>query len=293
MTTFEGEIMADLQTPPPSSDEAYLMPRCSSLTTKELQQNWREEKRRERPHSLLFELPSYRVAETIFSKHVVFEVVIMRAGSFDSHRVSVERRYSDFFKLHQALLQQFEEELDEITLPKKLLTGNFNPECLLERQLALQDYVAKLYAKRCVRYSTHFANFFTDQEMKKAHKLLRAGQFGQCLRLLQLVLEIQEKLAPWQSATLTVHTLAALAVCYRDLEEPEEAYAAAHRALPAVRRYGLKEYRAPLLEMLVDVGYSLGRPVAQVQEELLGVRDAERGRVDTRSLKEVVVHKFV
>lgn len=269
------------------------LPHCSSLTTKELQQNWREEKRRERPHSLLFELPSYRVINTTFGKHVVFEVVIMRSGSFDAHRVSVERRYSDFFKLHQTLLKEFNEELDEIILPGKLLTGNFNTECLLERRIALQDYVAKLYAKGCVRYSIHFANFFTDQEMKKAHNLLRAGQFKPCLHLLQLVLEIQEKLAPWQSATLTVHTLATLAVCHRDLDEPEEAYAAANRALPAVRRYGLKEYRAPLLQTLLDVGYSLGRPVAQVQDELMAVRDAERGRVNTRSLKELVVHMFV
>ncbi|KAK7880769.1 hypothetical protein WMY93_032582 [Mugilogobius chulae] len=106
---------------------SYLIPRSSSLTTKELQQNLREEKSRERPHSLLFELPSHRVKETAFSKHVVFEVVIMRSGSFDSHRVSIERRYSDFDKLHQSLLQEFDEELEEITLPRKLLTGNFNP----------------------------------------------------------------------------------------------------------------------------------------------------------------------
>lgn len=268
-------------------------PSCSNMTTKELQQNWSEEKRRQRPHKLLFEVPLYRVIETAFSKHVVYQVVIMRSGSFDSHRVSVERRYSDFFKLHQTLLKEFDEELDEIILPRKLLTGNFNPECLLERRVALQDYIAKLYAKRCVRYSIYFADFFTNPEMKKAHNLLRAGQFKQCLQLLQLVLEIQEKLAPWQSATLTVHTLAALAVCYRDLDELEESYATMYRALPAVRRYGLKEYRAPLLQMLVDVGYALGRPVAQVQDELLTVRDAERGRVDTRSLKEVVVHKFL
>ncbi|XP_033824219.1 sorting nexin-20 [Periophthalmus magnuspinnatus] len=275
--------------------DAGLMCPCSSLTTKELQQNWREEKRRERPHWLLFELPSYRVRETAFSKHVVYDVVIMRSGSFDSHRVSIERRYSDFAKLHQTLLQEFQEELDEILLPRKILTGNFNPECLLERRIALQDYIAKLYAKRCVRHSEHFANFFTDQEMKKAHNLLRAGQFTQCLALLQLVLEIQEKLAPWQSSTLSVHTLAALAVCHRDLEQPEQAYEAAHRALPVVRRYRLtvKEYHAPLLQMLVDLGYSLGRPVGQMQEELMALREAERGRVDTRSLKEIVVHKFV
>lgn len=263
-----------------------------SLTTAELQQNLRDVKSRERPVSLLFEIPSYRVHQA-FSRYVIYEVVIMRSGSFDSHRVSVERRYSDFSKLHNQLLQEFDEELDEIILPRKLLTGNFNPECILERRVALQDYIAKLYATRCVRYSQVFADFFTNQELKKAHNLIRAGQFRLSLQLLKLVLEIQEKLAPWQSATLTVHTLVALAVCHRDLEEPEEAYAAAHKALPAVRRYGVKEYRAPLLEWMVDVGYQLGKPVAQIQEELIAIKDAERGKVNTKSLKELVVQKFV
>lgn len=47
------------------------IPRCSSLTTKELQQNWKEVKRRDRPVTLLFEIPSYRIVEQAFSKHVV------------------------------------------------------------------------------------------------------------------------------------------------------------------------------------------------------------------------------
>lgn len=87
-------------------------------------------------------------------------------------------------------------------------------------------------------------------------------------------------------------TLSALAVCYRDLDEPEQAFAAAQRALPAVRRYRMKHYRAALLDLLVDVGYQLGRPVAQLQEELTVLRDAERGEVSSRSLKELVVQEF-
>ncbi len=48
-------------------------------------------------------------------------------------------------------------------------------------------------------------------------------------------LEIEEKMSPWQMPTLMVPTLSALAVCYRDLEEPEQAFASAQRALPPVR----------------------------------------------------------
>ncbi|CAL1594767.1 unnamed protein product [Knipowitschia caucasica] len=266
---------------------------CSSLTTAELQHNWKEEKSRERPLKLLFQLPSHRETQTVFSRHVVFQVVVMRSGSFDSHRVSVERRYSDFSKLHQTLLQEFNEELDEISLPPKLLTGNFSEECLLERRRALQNYLSALSANPCVRRCAHFADFFTDPELRKAHSLLRAGQFHSALEMLKLVLQIQEKLAPWQSATFAVHTLAALAVCHRDLDEEEQAYAAADRALLTVRQYGPSQYRGPLLQLLVDVGFSLGRRVAQLQDEMLRLREAQRGRVDTRSLKEIVIQSFV
>lgn len=267
-------------------------PSCSSLTTKELQQNLRAVKQRERPVRLLFEIPSTRIIEHTLSKHVVYEIVVMRSGSFDSHRVSVERRYSDFSRFHHKLLEEFNEELEEVVLPRKLLTGNFSPEIISERRLSLQDYLAKLYSIRCVRRSPLFPKFFTEQEQKRAHGLLRAGQFQPAVEQLQTVLEIEEKLLPWQKPTLLVPTLSALAVCYRDLEEPEQAFDAAQRALPPVRRYGLKHHRAALLDLLVDLGYQLGRPVAQLQEELTVLRDAERGEVSSRSLKELVVQEF-
>ncbi|KAM9351711.1 sorting nexin-20 [Symphorus nematophorus] len=285
---------------PTEMDTMTLAPACtadvhpsgSSLTTKELQQNWREVKKRQRPLRLLFEIPATRIIEHTLSRYVVYEVVVMRSGSFDSRRVSVERRYSDFSRFHHKLLEEFEEELEEVVLPRKLLTGNFSPEIISERRLSLQDYLAKLYAVRGVRRSPHFPEFFTEQEQKRAHSLLRAGQFQAAVEQLQTVLEIQEKLLPWQKPTLIVPTLCALAVCQRDLDQPEKAFAVAQRALPPVRRYGLKHHRAALLDLLVDLGYQLGRPVAQLQEELTVLRDAERGEASPRSLKELVVHEF-
>ncbi|CAL8263331.1 unnamed protein product [Merluccius merluccius] len=216
----------------------------------------------------------------------------MRSGSYDSRRVSIERRYSDFAHFHQQLLGKFSEELEEVHFPRKLLSGNFNPEIIAERRLALQDYLAQIYAVSCVRYSRHFPEFFARQEQRHAHGLLRAGQYQPAMEELQTVLNILEKLASWQSPTLLVPTLCALAVGHRDLEQLEDAFTVAHRALPAVRRYGLRQYRAPLLELLVDVGYLLHRPVAQLQEELSLFRDSERGRVSFGSLKELVVQEF-
>ncbi|KAL0968599.1 hypothetical protein UPYG_G00269030 [Umbra pygmaea] len=264
----------------------------SCMTTKELQQHWKLVKQRLKPVKLLFEIPSTRIIEQPHSKYVAYQIVVIRSGSFDAQRVSIERRYSDFARFHQQLLQDFSEELDEVTLPRKILTRNFNPECIWERRMALRDYLAQIYTIRCVRHSHHFLEFFTDPEQRQAHSLLRAGQFEPAVALLEKVLELQEKLGGWQSPVLLVPTLCALVVCQRDLDETEAAFTTGQRALQVVRRYGVKRYRGPLLEMMVDLGYQLGRPVAQLQEELVQVRDAERGLVSIRSLKELVVQEF-
>lgn len=263
------------------------------MTTKELQQHWRAEKQRLRPVKLLFEIPLARTIEHTLSKYVVYQIVVYRSGSYDSQRMSVERRYSDFARFHQKLNENFNEEIEEVRLPRKLLTGNFNPEQILERRLALQDYLAQLHSLRCVRQSRLFMDFFTETEQKHAYGLLRAGQFRMALELLQVVLELQEKLAEWNSPVLLVPTQCALTVCHRDLEEREAAFAMAQRALPAVKRYGIKRYRGPLLSLLVDLGYQLGKPVAQLQEELTQQKDSERGLVSFCSLKEVVVQEFI
>ncbi|XP_029523343.1 sorting nexin-20-like isoform X3 [Oncorhynchus nerka] len=204
----------------------------SCMTTKELQQHWGAVKHRLKPVKLLFEIPSARTIAQHLSKYVVYQIVLIRSGSYDSKRVSVERRYSDFIHLHQQLLEDFSEELEEVILPRKLLTGNFNPETIWERRLALRDYLAQLYAVRCVRHSHHFLDFFTEPEQRRAHGLLRAGQFGPAVALLETVLELQEKMGGWQSPVLLVPTLCALTVCQRDLEEPESAFTMGQRALP-------------------------------------------------------------
>lgn len=269
------------------------VPSCSNLTTKELQEMWREEKRKDRSVKLLFKIPSTRIITNTLSKFVVYRVVVLRSGSFDSHPVWVERRYSEFRHLHQGLLEDFGEVLEDVLLPRRLLTGNFSPGSISERRLALQDYLAQLFSVRVVRSSARFCQFLLEVEQRRALGLLRAGHFTEAVEVLQEVLELQEKLLPWNSPILTVPTLSALAICHRDLDQLDRAFSAASRALPPARRYGLRVYRGALLELMVDMGYQLRRPVAQMQEELTTLRDSERGEVCSQSLKEVVIQEFL
>ncbi|XP_036390392.1 sorting nexin-20 [Megalops cyprinoides] len=263
----------------------------SAMTTRELQQYWQGVRSERKPVKLLFEIPSTRTVEQALSRYVVYQIVVIKSGSYDSKKVSIERRYSDFERLHHQLLQDFSEELEEVTLPRKRLTGNFAEESIAERRLAFKDYLAQLYSIQCIRQAAPFHGFFTDPELRRAHGLLRGGQYSQALELFLQALDLQEKLAHHRPV-LTVPTLCAVMVCQRDLDDPSSAFSTGQRALPLVRRYGLQKYRCPLLAMMVDLGFQLGHPIAQLQEELSRVKDAQRGPVILLSLKELVVQEF-
>ncbi|XP_067235916.1 sorting nexin-20 isoform X2 [Chanodichthys erythropterus] len=275
-----------------NAEEADLVFSASCLTTAELQQHWRAVKQEFRSVKLLFDIPNTRIIDQTMSKYVVYQIVVIRSGSYDCERVAIERRYSDFLHLHQELLVDFNEEMEDIVMPKKKMRGNFSEENIAERRVALRDYLTQLYSLRCVRKSQAFQAFFTHQELKDAYNLLRGGRFSRALEGLQKALVLQEKLSS-HDPILVIPTLCAILVCQRDLEDFDAAFQTGRRALPTVRRYELRQYQGPLLEALVDLGYSLELPVAQLQDELTRVRDSPHAQVSQMSLKELVVQEFV
>uniref|UniRef100_A0A670YWX7 Sorting nexin 20 n=1 Tax=Pseudonaja textilis TaxID=8673 RepID=A0A670YWX7_PSETE len=86
--------------PPPGSIFTDEKNPNSSMTTKELQEYWRKEKQNCREVKVLFEIPSAKIVEKAFSKYVKYQIIIIQTGSFDSNVSMIERRYSDFEKLH-------------------------------------------------------------------------------------------------------------------------------------------------------------------------------------------------
>ncbi|KFO37910.1 Sorting nexin-20 [Fukomys damarensis] len=148
----------------------------SSMTTRELQEYWRSEKGHWKPVKLLFEIASARIEQRRVSKFVMYQIVVIQTGSFDSNKAVLERRYSDFEKLQKSLLKSYREEIEDVVFPGKLLTGNFSEEMIGERRLALREYLRMLYAIRVVRRSRELLDFLTRPELREAFGCLRAGQ---------------------------------------------------------------------------------------------------------------------
>ncbi|XP_032854810.1 sorting nexin-20 isoform X2 [Tyto alba] len=202
----------------------------SSMTTKELQEYWRNEKRQCRQVKLLFEIPSTRIVEHHLSKYVMYKVIILQTGSFDSNKSVIERRYSDFEKLHRSLLEEFSEEMEDVTFPKKTLTGNFTEEIINERKLAFKDYLRLLYSMKYIRRSKKFIDFLTRPELQEAYGCLRGGQYTKALEILLEVIGLQERLTR-SSPVSIVPTLCAIVVCHKDLENPASAFEYGEKAL--------------------------------------------------------------
>ncbi|XP_068117680.1 sorting nexin-20 isoform X2 [Hyperolius riggenbachi] len=263
------------------------------MTTKELQLYWIKEKYGDLPEKLLFQIKSARIAEDFLSKFVMYQIVIIKTGSFDQKRVSIERRYSDFERLHRNLLKDFNNEMEDIVFPKKILIGNLNEEMINKRMIALKEYLEELYAIRCVRNSKKYIDFFINPELEESYNCIRGGQYVRATQLLQQILGLQEKLAK-DHPTTKVPTLCALVVCHKDMDQFQEAYEVGLQALELIQKHPRHKYYAALLDILITIAYKLGKEFQFLREKLeVQERMGSRGFEGEMTLKEIVVQEWV
>ncbi|XP_070809219.1 sorting nexin-20 [Pituophis catenifer annectens] len=263
----------------------------SSMTTKELQEYWRNEKRNCREVKVLFEIPSAKIVEKPFSKYVKYQIIIIQTGSFDSNVSMIERRYSDFEKLHTSLFKEFYDEMEDLVFPKKILTGNFMDEVILERKLAFQDYLRILYSMEFIRTSRLFIDFLTRPELEEAYSCLRGGQYTKALKGLLEAIALQEKLTKHRPILL-VPTLCAILVCHKDLENFKSAFEFGEKALQRLEKHSGHRYYLPLLETMISLAYELGRDFLFFQKKM-EERKAKKLPQKMLTLKELTVQEYV
>ncbi|CAH2324681.1 sorting nexin-20 [Pelobates cultripes] len=262
------------------------------MTTKELQLYWSKEKHERKPVKLLFEIPSTRIAEDFLSKFVVYKIIIVSTGSFDENKVFIERRYSDFEKLHRNLLKYFKEEMEDVLFPKKILMGNLTEELIRKRILALKDYLAELYTISCVRKSKKFMEFFTKPEEEEGYSCLRGGEYGRATELFHQVVCLKERLT-LHCPAVVVPSMCALVVCHKDMDNLDKAYEVGMKALTILEKHTVHRYYVPLLDTLISLAYKIGKDFMSLRERL----EKEERKVNIEhmsvSLKELAVQECI
>ncbi|XP_067905532.1 sorting nexin-20 isoform X2 [Heterodontus francisci] len=264
----------------------------ATLTTKQLLQYWNAVNKKVKPIRLLFEIPETRTVEHQGSKYVMYKVVVIKSGTYDGSQAYIERRYSDFEKLHKNILKNFKEEIEGITFPKKIMAGNFMQEKITERKLAFTDYLGQLYAIKDIRESDEFIEFFFLPEVREGYGCLRSGQYNRALNCLLNVLTLQEKLCMRYYDRLVL-TLSAISVCCRDLGNIDDAYQFCEKGGLILHNHSRHKYLIPLLKVQITLGNELGKNMRHLQQKVTELEERHGYQSNLPSLKELVVQEYI
>lgn len=115
---------------------------------------------------LRFEIPYARIVPTQnetnsnTKKFIAYDISIQQdsAKSPDSNPTTIERRYSHFKRLYDALKKDHP-KLMQMAFPKKVLMGNFAADLIAERSSAFESLLDYIVQVNELKDSPHFLEF--------------------------------------------------------------------------------------------------------------------------------------
>ena len=121
----------------------------------------------------IFPSPESEQASTT-KKFVVYDVICTLDSSTQADKTPaiIERRYTDFLKLYDALRKENALLMANVAFPKKKILGNFTSDLISERALAFENFLDYCVSVPALRDSPSFLSFLQDDDVTRAAKLL-------------------------------------------------------------------------------------------------------------------------
>ncbi|KAL0594907.1 Sorting nexin-21 [Plecturocebus cupreus] len=289
--------------PPPSGDgtsgeDAERSPppdgqRGSQLLARQLQDFWKKSRNTLAPQRLLFEVTSATVVKDPPSKYVLYTLAVIGPGPPDRQPAQISRRYSDFERLHRNLQRQFRGPMAAISFPRKRLRRNFTAETIARRSRAFEQFLGHLQAVPELRHAPDLQDFFVLPELRRAQSLTCTGLYREALALWANAWQLQAQLGTPSGPDRPLLTLAGLAVCHQELENPGEARTCCEKALQLLGDKSLHPLLAPLLEAHVRLSWHLGLDKRQSEARLQALQEAGLTPTPPPSLKELLIKEVL
>lgn len=241
-----------------------------------------------------FEVTSADKVKNGRSTFVMYTVLISKNSGIEKIPTMIEKRYSDFDRLNNRLRKKFPYKMEEISFPKKLLTGNFTSETIAHRSRAFEQYLTHLFCISEVRYSEEFANFFYLKELHVAYSLMFECKYSEAIPILEKCLPVQEKVHSDMHPDVLL-TLCAIAACYHQLERPYMAQRYAETALGCIHnsnRHTDEAILVALLQLSIRVCWTLGKDKRDLESQLQVLRQQGVIVENARPLMDVVKLKI-
>lgn len=180
-----SEILDDADSPVNDIEEAFERTTLSIARDKIVKDVWQRETRKPLPISVeglvtRFEIQFARIfppngegEANNTKKYVVYDVIctLDSTTQADKSPAIIERRYTDFLKLYEALKKEDPALMANIAFPKKRILGNFTSDLIAERALAFENFLDYCVSIPALRDSPSFLSFLQDDDLTKAARL--------------------------------------------------------------------------------------------------------------------------
>ncbi|XP_076331918.1 sorting nexin 21 [Tachypleus tridentatus] len=218
-----------------------------------------------------FEIVSAKTVLQGRRKHVSYTIIIKRIPGLERQPGVLERRYSDFLLLFQALRTRYPALLTEFPFPKKALVGNFTAEVIAERSVAFHHLLTYAFSVKELRQTPELADFLYNRELREAHKLMKTGHFEDASVILENIFFVQEKLLG-ESSWPVFSTLCFLVACLNAVDNITEAQKYAEIAICHMELYKNSEMSVPLLILSVRLWWAVGKDKRDLEEKLQEIK---------------------
>ncbi|KAF9804074.1 hypothetical protein SFRURICE_020502 [Spodoptera frugiperda] len=230
---------------------------------------------------LKFEIVSSRTVEG-FENEKKFVAYMVQARQATESRVldpdpaNVERRYTHFLDLYNGLKKEFPALLSNISFPRKIVVGNFDPNLISSRCAAFESLLDLIASESRLRDSPAAITFFKDIELNEAKRLINDGKFDQALSVLETSFKLLNKVYTDRSRVV-LGALCRIVACAGasdgTLAGPVERWAQlALKRYEAVSDSDLLLIYIPLLHTCISIWETLGRDKSKLVEELNDLR---------------------
>ncbi|XP_038209480.1 sorting nexin-21 isoform X1 [Zerene cesonia] len=231
---------------------------------------------------LKFEIVSSRTVEGVDNeKKFVAYMLQARQDSteeriYDPDPANVERRYTHFLDLYNGLKKEFPDLMSNVSFPRKIVVGNFDPSLITTRCEAFELLLNLIASESRLRDSPPAIAFFQDVELKLAKQLISEEKYDQALSVLETSFRLLNKVYTDRSRVV-LSVLCRIVACAGSsggaLAGPVERWAQlALRRYEAVSDSELLLIYVPLLHTCISIWETLGRDKTKLVEELNNLR---------------------
>jgi len=156
--------------------------------------------------SLTGEIKGYEVIGMDRKKYTVYKIEVSDRHNKTHKSWFVQRRYSDFLKMHSSIKKEYPEYSTDLDIPPKRWIGNnLEPTFLSRRLVGLQMYLTKLLEKE-VLLQNYGVRYFLNLNGRDINDLHPSNQFA-CTALESLVSELRIQLRKVESIERKINNL--------------------------------------------------------------------------------------